>query len=208
MSAPGSIAGALLLGAIAAIALAVSLSAGPDSADALSTAMPLRCVTGAAARNPTEPNAVHPGQTITLPTNETFTSVLDAEAFICLRVPYPRDTGDWTLVGVRAERSHSLAQFVDGKGYRAIEMFYRNATTRTQFSLRVQPGAPGTIEGSGPPQPFSIGDIAGSLRSRSQNSLGPAVFTLDWQQNGFWFMVLGGGSLRAQDLLPLLESIR
>ncbi len=207
MEALRMLASALLFAVLGGLSLVASLSLGVGGSQDLASA-PLHCVTGAAARNPTEPNAVRSGETITLPTNETFASVSEAEAFICLRVPYPRVTGDWVLVNAQAERSNSLAQFVDGKGYRAVEVFYRNATTRTQFSLRVQPGAPGTIVGPGPPRPFTIGAIEGTLRQRPPGTGLTATFALDWQQGGFWFTASGAGNVQPQDILPVLESIR
>ena len=207
MSSIGAVAGALLLGAIAAIVLAVAASAGPSATDALSAATPLRCVTGRAAQNPTVADQRDPSRRLTLPTNQTFATVEEAEAFICLRVPQPRDTGDWSLVSVRAERSHSLAQFLNGTGYRALDIFYRNDALHLAFDLHVTPSRT-EIEGSGPPRPFAIGDIQGKLYSRPSDAMGPGVFTLTWTQAGFSFMAMGTGAVPVEAILPVLESIR
>jgi hypothetical protein len=56
---------------------------------------------------------------------ETFDSVVDAESFICHDVPELHAEG-WALDEITAERNLPLDNIVDGDGFAAVHLTYRN----------------------------------------------------------------------------------
>jgi hypothetical protein len=100
------------------------------------------CGTGGGAGHPHDGNAeagasVHWG---------TFETIGDAEAFLCVELPYPRETTGWKLDSVSAGRTHPLNHFEEGEytspefGYKQALFVYVHASgSATPLELHVYP---------------------------------------------------------------------
>ena len=62
-----------------------------------------------------------------LPRVETYTTLEEAESFICRRIPHPRDTGDLALREVRVARERNLGNTIEGEGGASTEIEYTAA---------------------------------------------------------------------------------
>jgi DNA-binding CsgD family transcriptional regulator len=179
--------------------LGPDIGASPE-AGAAGRPVPPQCVTGPRADNPTVQSPS--GTTITMPTNERFPTVEEAEAWICLDVPQADLLHGWRIMGVSAERSHSLSEFVQGLGHRRIDVVY----IREPQVLRVELTTPGDFEivGAGEERKITIGGEPATLWTKDN------ALTAQWKVNGVPVIALitSGGDRALREAMPLLESIR
>jgi hypothetical protein len=139
------------------------------------------------------------------PRRETFATLEEAEAFVCKRIPYPRDTGDLVLTEVDVLRSTNLGTLIEGDGNASISFAYARspdepAVLGLQVSFPPQgvPGIDASVE-----RITVAGDEAILLRPER----GAFVY---WSNGGFDFA--GGSqlgeSLTLEEMLAILESVR
>jgi hypothetical protein len=95
--------------AVALIAVAAFLLTDEDN---------LQCVEGELQDNAVDANGRF------IPRIETFSTVEEAEAFVCKHVPHPRDAGDLSLTGVEAVRDTNLGSLIEGEGRAALTFLY------------------------------------------------------------------------------------
>jgi hypothetical protein len=186
------------------IALATGLLLTPDGDGG---AAALQCVTGEAAKNPTQ---VSPsGRVIIMPTNQYFDTIAGAEAWICLDVPQADLLPGWQVTAVSAQRSHSVDMYAGGLGFRALTITYFNQQLATRVQIDV-PG-PGEIVGAGTPQAISIQGQQGTLWLRDD----VPAWLIQWGEGNDAVMARGatqGLDLQRidlqRDIIPFLETIR
>jgi hypothetical protein len=147
--------------AVIGIVLAGYLLFEPESAP---------CATGEAADNPFVNGAYVPRQ-------ENFDNVEDAEAFICHDVPELHAEG-WELETISAERSHALAQTVDGNGTAVVHLSYQNDALNRTLQLDSSPFPFDDAR----PQPSTekevrFGDYEGTLH---RGGINPNQATVTW----------------------------
>ncbi len=117
------------------VAVAVALTAESGSGDGASAMVP--CVTGEAARN-----EVSPDNGAEMPRHEIFENLAEAEAFLCVHLPKPHVTNDWTgLDHVTVVRSNSLDHFEPGafSGVDGAFKFARSSFGRWAFIVSEAP---------------------------------------------------------------------
>lgn len=149
------------LGTIIAVVLAGFLFFEPEKAP---------CATGEAADNEFVNGAYVPRQ-------ETFDNVEDAEAFICHDVPEIHDD-EWELETISAERSHALAQTVDGNGTASVTLTYRNEALDRTLTLEASPFRfEGGIPSPSTQEPVKFGDYTGTL---VRGGINPNLATVLW----------------------------
>jgi hypothetical protein len=115
------------------------------------------------------------------PRQETFDNVDDAEAFICHSVPQLHADG-WKLETISAERSHALAQTVDGNGTASVTLQYENDDLDRTLILD---STPFFTEG-GIPQAFTEKDVTfGEHRGKLiRGGINPNMATVIWTDDG------------------------
>jgi hypothetical protein len=148
-------------------------------------------------------NAVRPDGSV-LPRVETFSTLDEAESFICRRIPHPRNTGDFVLKEVRVARKLSLGRTIEGEGGADIEIDYAPEGQETpSFSF----GAffPPIPLPSGAHETISLQGVD-ALLARA----GDAAATVQWNK-GSWTFTAGAefdDQLSLDDLLRILETVR
>jgi hypothetical protein len=159
----------------------------------------LECVQGEAAMNETQMD--EGGAEVTLPAIEAFSTVEEAEAFVCQELPQAQALDDWRIVSVIALRSHSLDE---PEGQSIIEIEYYSERLNTLVWLRV-PGRE-RVTGAGEPLTVPVGEVTGRLWLP-----GRGLFIFQWTRGGFTYLAhgfLGSGAHVQRDVLPLLETVR
>jgi hypothetical protein len=158
------------------------------------------CATGEAADNEFVNGAYVPRQ-------ETFDNVEDAEAFICHDVPELHADG-WELETISAERSHALAQTVDGNGTAIVTLAYRNETLAR---ILVLAASPFITEGSYP-EPHTEEDVAfGDYRGKLiRGGINPNVALVAWTDENLWLVaaVTTDAAFDEDALLEVLSTAR
>jgi len=141
------------------------------------------------------------------PRQETFDNVEDAEAFICHSVPELHADG-WDLEVIQAERSHALAQTVDGNGTASVTLQYQNNDLDRFLILD---STPFFTEG-GIPQPFTEKDVTfGDHRGKLiRGGINPNMATVIWTDNGLQVraVVATNDAFTEDDLLQVLATAR
>ena len=184
-----------LLGAVGAIAvLAVIVFLVTDEPG-------VRCVEGELQDNPTAAG----GQV--RPRVAVFRTRPEAEAFVCRRIPYPRDTRDLELKLVRVAREGRLADLIEGSAGATIELEYDTAAGEpTGIPLRLSV----SFLTTSPPfeAPF---DQKLKVRGRDADLVMLEEMTVvRWQREGFTFVAFARLSpgFTLEELRRLLDSVR
>ncbi len=140
-----------------------------------------------------------------LPRTETFATVAGAEAFVCRRIPHPRNTAGLALSDVEVVRTTNLGQLIEGDGRAVVTFRYsRDESGQPPISLEVSFPSLGGPEIEAPSEPVSLAGQAASLVRTGQGAL------VYWSAAGFDF----AGVSQADDpdslsrLLALLDSVR
>jgi hypothetical protein len=159
----------------------------------------LACVEGELAENPVERGRVQERL-------EEFATIEEAEAFICHRIAYPRNTAGMTLQRIRAKRSNSLAQTLEGSGDAYIILDYAGSNPDYYILARIA-SLPFTDITRGPrDEDLFVQRVEGFLRHGGRE--GNVV--ANWQKDGLYF----GMTTQLHDdftlgnFLEVLESVR
>jgi hypothetical protein len=159
----------------------------------------VRCVEGQLQDNEVGPD----GQF--LPRTESFATIEDAEAFVCRRVPHPRDTGDLTLKDVEVTRTTNLGQLIEGAGRATVTFRYApSAEAEPAFSLEVTFPSRGVPDVQGPVKEITI---AGQEAALVRPERGAFVF---WSADGLDYASGSTleGALTLEEMLAILDSVR
>jgi hypothetical protein len=131
--------------------------------------------------------------------------VEEAEAFVCKRIPHPRDTGPLVLRDVEVVRTTNLGQLIEGSGSATVSFRYaRQPDAEPVFSVEVSfpaSGVPDLEEG-----PVDRISVAGHEAALVRPERGAFVY---WSADGF--DVAAGGllsDLPLEDMLAILDSTR
>jgi hypothetical protein len=192
----------LLLAAGLAGLLAAILAARGDDATPVPGPEPtpgLACVEGELAENPVERGQV-------LERLEEFTTIEEAEAFICHRIAYPRNTAGMTLQRIRAIRSHSLAQTLEGIGDAYVILDFVGSNPDYYILARIA-SLPFTDIIRGPrDEDLFVQGVAGFLRHGGRE--GNVV--ANWQKDGIYFGMTTQlhDDFNLGDFVEVLESVR
>jgi hypothetical protein len=158
------------------------------------------CATGEAANNEFVNGAYVPRQ-------ETFDTVHDAEAFICHDVP-ELHADPWELETISAERSHALAQTVDGNGTASVTLTYRNDSLNRTLTLEASPFRfEGGIPSPATEEPVEFGDFTGTL---IRGGINPNLATVLWLDDDLNMHATAqtDSSFTEDDLLGVLATAR
>ncbi len=178
------------LSVIIAIVLAGFLLFEPEKAP---------CATGDAADNEFVNGAYVPRQ-------ETLDNVQDAEAFICHDVP-ELHAEDWELETISAERSHALAQTVDGNGTASVILTYRNESLDRTLTLEATPFRFDDGPSPATEAPVEFGDFTGIL---VRGGINPNLATVLWRDGNLNLRATTqtDSSFTEDDLLAVLATAR
>jgi hypothetical protein len=181
----------VMFAAVIAIALLVV------AAFLLTNERAVRCVEGEL-----QDNAVRPDGSV-LPRVETFSTLEEAESFICRHIPHPRNTGGLNLARVRVARELNLGRTIEGEGGASIEFEYESDHV---LQLRLQVTFPPEdeaedVEGPGVER-ISLRGVSAILQSIDA---GTRVF---WTQGGFSYFADARTGFDRDTLLRVLESVR
>jgi hypothetical protein len=157
----------------------------------------VRCVEGEL-----QDNAVRPDGSV-LPRVETFSTLDEAESFICRRIPHPRDTGDFALQEVRVARELNLGRTIEGEGGADIEIDYGSGD---DASVAFTFGAffpPISLPANGGETMLIRGKHAIVTRAGDAG-------TVQWNDGQWTFTggTEGAGGFSFDDMLRILESVR
>jgi hypothetical protein len=179
-----------MFGAVGAIALLAVI------AFLLMDDQAVRCVEGEL-----QDNAVRADGSV-IPRVETFESLEEAEAFICRRIPHPRETGDFTLSAVRVARERNLGDTIEGEGSADVELDYAALPDGATFNFGVS-FPPEPVEGD----PADHIEIGGSEAVLKQNE---DLASVQWNRDGWTIYVPAQltANFEAADLMEILESVR
>ena len=160
----------------------------------------LLCVEGELQDNRVGPDGLF------LPRTESFATVEEAQAFVCRRVPHPRNTGDLVLRDVAVVRTTNLGRLVEGDGRSALTFHYTEPGS-DQPVLSVQASFPS----QGAPD---FGDasieqvrVAGNEATLARPEQGVFVY---WTDDSFDFAVSStlADPQQQGELLQILDSTR
>lgn len=153
----------------------------------------LRCVEGELQDNQVGPDGEY------LPRTESFTSMADAEAFVCRRIPQPRDTAGAVLTGVSVTRTTNLGKLIEKEGGAVVDQQY--ASPGGEVAFRLQVVYPRPLWPDLPPGGDSV-----SLRGQEARLLRQAdTSTLYWTEGDFFFTA--SSSLDLESFLAVLKSL-
>jgi DNA-binding CsgD family transcriptional regulator len=219
-AAPVATAFVLLL-ALAIGVILMAFRSGESSAGEVS------CATGEAAKNPKAPDGSE------MEAWQNFETVEEAERYLCVEIPRPRELGALKLAGVTAVRSHSLSKLKGGewvagdRGYKRVEIVYDHEHLNQGVAFAVYP--PDLLERRPPRSSPSYCRSHPPLEERVGNLLevtiqdgvvqlplgysieGTPVIIGCWERDGLGYFVAAEWT-RNVDMVPelvsLLESIQ
>lgn len=140
-----------------------------------------------------------------IPRTETFATVEEAEAFVCKRVPHPRDTDDLTLTDVEVTRTTNLGQLIEGTGRATVTFLYApSAEAEPVFSLDVTFPSRGVPDVEAPVEEITV---AGQEAALVRPERGAFVY---WSADGFDYASGSTleGPLTLEEMLAILDSVR
>jgi hypothetical protein len=139
-----------------------------------------------------------------MPTNNSFDSVADAESFICHTIIYPTDPHGWLMEHISASRSRSAADVGRGLGFASVTLDYMRLNSDADLRIEVSPFHIDPIE-------YGIIDhvqIMGTDAKVIQGKDTSRVF-LQWEANGYSFFTEAKltDDFGLEDIYPILNSI-
>jgi hypothetical protein len=138
------------------------------------------------------------------PRTETFATVEEAEAFVCKRIPHPRDTGPLVFRNVEVVRTTNLAGMIEGTGRATVSFRYaRGEDAEPVFSVEVSFPTRGVPDVEGPVDRITVAGHEAALVRPER-----AAFVY-WSADGFDFAGGARGDvLSVEDMLAILDSVR
>jgi len=189
--------GALVVGVI--LVGAAILVAGGDEPVA-TTGDELACVEGDLATNPINQFGRVEERI------EDFSSLEEAESFICHRIRYPRETGNLRIERIRAKRSLSLVATLEGAGDAYVLIDYIGADADHYILARIASLPFTDLTRSTRDEPLLVQGVEGFLRHGGRTGNVVAV----WQKDDLYFSITSQlhDDFTMDDFLAILESIR
>ena len=149
-----------------------------------------------------------------IPRKESFATIEEAEAFVCKRVPHPRDTGGLVLQSVEVVRDTNLGTLIEGDGGFSLSLRYLQDAegTTPEFGtwdltfMATLPPASGTSDSIVGGDAITLGgEPAAILQAPGEDSA-----TVFWDRDSFNFEATANidDELTLEDLLSILESVR
>ena len=143
-----------------------------------------------------------------VPRTETFATVEEAEAFVCKRVPHPRELGVLTLRDVEVVRSTNLGNLIEGEGTAMVAFIYESTggpSPAFEVGVFFPPQGIPRIEGATAQSITVQGRDA--LLLEDEDGIGTNVY---WSTSDYDFAAAGqlDDSFTLQDMLAVLESVR
>ena len=189
--------GALVAGVV--LVVVAILVAGGDEPVA-TTGDELACVEGDLATNPINQFGRVEERI------EDFSSLEEAESFICHRIRYPRETGNLRIERIRAKRSLSLVATLEGAGDAYVLIDYIGADADHYILARIASLPFTDLTRSTRDEPLLVQGVEGFLRHGGRTGNVVAV----WQKDDLYFSITSQlhDDLTMDDFLVILESVR
>jgi hypothetical protein len=198
-SASSGLSGAKVVLVMFGATLAIALIA--VAAYLLTDEAKLLCVEGELQDNQVDAN----GQFI--PRTEEFDTFEEAEAFICHRLPYPRETSGMQLQGVVVTRTTNLGELIEGTGSATVALGYGSEGGPERLTLAATLPVTSAAEAS-----IVGGDaiMLGENEAMLLQSPGDDSLTVIWDRDNFHFVATAAldDDLTLETLLTVLESVR
>jgi hypothetical protein len=135
-----------------------------------------------------------------LPRTESFTTMADAESFVCRRIPQPRDTVSAVLTQVSVTRTTNLGKLIEKEGGAIVDQQYASPDGGTAFSLQVIFPSPLWPE-------LPAGNETVKIRGHTaqvQHDAGTSTFT--WTEGDFFYTA--SSAMDPDAFVTLLQSVR
>jgi hypothetical protein len=135
-----------------------------------------------------------------LPRTESFTTMADAESFVCRSIPQPHDTAGAVLTQVSVTRTTNLGKLIEKEGGAIVDQQYASSDGGTAFSLDVTFPSPLWPE-------LPTGDELVKIRGHTaqvQHVAGTSTFT--WTEGDFFYTA--SSAMNADAFVTLLQSVR
>jgi hypothetical protein len=137
--------------------------------------------------------------------DSNFETVADAEAYICHRIAYPQDLGDWRIEDISAVRRPSAREVAERRGFASVTLNYVLGRSKADLRIEVSPFA---IQ----PAEFGIVDRVPVMDTKAELIEGmdrPGHVVLQWRSSGYSFYTEAQltDEFSLEDLLAVLNSI-
>ena len=191
--------GALVAGVVLVV-VAILLAGGDEPIPTTSGGDELACVEGDLAKNPINQFGRVEERI------EDFSTLEEAESFICHRVRYPREIGTLTIERIRAKRSHSLVDTLEGVGDAYVLIDYVGTDAGHYIVARIASLPFTDLTRSTRDEPLLVQGVEGFLRHGGRTGNVVAV----WQKDDLYFSITSQlhDDFTMDDFLAILESIR
>jgi hypothetical protein len=193
---------ALIAGGILLV-VAIFLADGDEPVATPVTADDLACVTGDLATNPINQFGRVEERI------EDFLTLEQAEAFLCHRLAYPRETQGWVLNRIRARRGRPLADTRQGIGDAYSLLDYADPARPWRYIIFRHAVLPfvDQIKHNSADEPLRVHGRDGFL---SHGGTAGEVVVASWDEAGMQFRVTTvlDADFTLDDFLAILESIR
>jgi len=163
------------------------------------------CVMGEAAINPR--NDAAPG--LVPPSTAQFSSLEEAERYLCVSIPRPKDETRWRALGFSASRSHDLDTLIEWEGERGnrmVHVSFVDDATGARLDCSFSFGSAINVDGQHEPEKITIQGEAGFLWLDSPD---PGVISATWRRNEIGISVISHlePQFTRDDFLRALETI-
>jgi hypothetical protein len=153
----------------------------------------LKCDAGDASTNPVDAS----GHVV--PLTKTFTSIGDAESFICHRIAYPSELQGLKLETISATRDSGLGDVIEGIANAFVTLTY--AGNGASLSLEVSPFPIDAPVGATKPESVEVQGQGAKLIEDAGKQ------TVWWGKDKLYFLATASG-LDRQTLLAILDSVQ
>jgi hypothetical protein len=154
----------------------------------------VKCVEGTLQDNQVGPDGEY------LPRTESFTTMAEAESFVCRSIPRPRDTADAVLTEVSVTRTTNLGKLIEKEGGAIVDQQYASPDGGTAFGLQVVFPSPLWPD-------LPAGDETVKIRGHTaqvQHDAGKSTFT--WSEGEFFYTA--SSTMDPDAFLAVLQSVR
>jgi len=139
-----------------------------------------------------------------LTSDRGFKTMEEAEAFICHRIAYPRDTRGWLIEDISAVRKPSTRAVAQGQGFASVTLNYVLGRTAADMRIEVSPFAIDPVTFGIVDRVSIMGTWADLIRGKDHN-----LVILQWRSSGYSFYTEAKltDEFSLDDLLAVLNSI-